>query len=129
MGQRYATSVVHFDISIQAETNVGYYSGPTVTNVDKTNAPPFDGSNTQCFLSQFINAIYVINGDASNPYAIHIFSGSSKTWTVQNVQGADGFDVTNMKAILDHDTNVFCESGSEILILLSGDGQGSRVGR
>ncbi|KAG9008136.1 hypothetical protein FRB94_013693 [Tulasnella sp. JGI-2019a] len=81
-------------------------SGSSVTAISSTNAPPFDGVNTQCFLAQFNNAIYVINGDASNPLNIHVFDPTAQTWSVQSVT-AGGIDPTSIQAILDHDTNVF----------------------
>lgn len=47
-----------------------------------------------------------MNGDASNPSAVHIFNPASKSWTTQSV--TDGtFDPSSFDAILDHDTNVF----------------------
>ncbi|KAG9010796.1 hypothetical protein FRB90_007640 [Tulasnella sp. 427] len=85
-------------------------SGPSVTTVDTTNAPPMNGNNTQCFLAQFYNAIYVLNGDSSNPNAVHIFNANSKTWSVQSID-TPAFDITSASAILDHDTNVFFALG------------------
>lgn len=68
-----------------------------------------NGNNTQCFLAQFYNAIYVLDGDSSNPNAVHIFNPNSKTWSIQSISGPDHFDITSAGVILDHDTNVFCE--------------------
>lgn len=82
-------------------------SGAKVTTLDSTNAPPMDGNNTQCFLAQFYNAIYVLDGDSSNPNAVHIFNPSSKTWSIQSISAPDHFDITSAGVILDHDTNVF----------------------
>lgn len=82
-----------------------------MTAVSKTNAPPFDGPNTQCYLSQFNNAIYVINGDNANPLNVHVFDPTAQAWTVQPTI-AGGVDPTTVQAILDHDTNVFCELGT-----------------
>lgn len=76
--------------------------------VPKVNAPPFDGNNTQCFLAQFFNAIYVLDGDASDPSAVHIFDAASQAWTVQKVSDG-GIDPTSVVVVLDHDTNVLCK--------------------
>lgn len=56
---------------------------------------------------QFFNAIYVIDGDKSNPSDIHIFDAASKSWSTQKTT-AGSFDPTDATVILDHDTNVFC---------------------
>ncbi|KAG8889475.1 hypothetical protein FRB98_004160 [Tulasnella sp. 332] len=82
------------------------WAAGSVTAISKTNAPPFDGPNTQCFLSQFNNAIYVINGDKANPLNVHIFDPTAQSWSVQSTT-AGGVDPTSVQAILDHDTNVF----------------------
>lgn len=80
-----------------------------MTALNSTNQPPFNGNNTQCFLAQFFNAIYVLDGDAANPNNVHIFNADQQTWTVQQTKPANGFNPTDVVAILDHDTNVFCE--------------------
>ncbi|KAG6332950.1 hypothetical protein ID866_6145 [Astraeus odoratus] len=67
---------------------------------------PFDGANTTCYLSQYTNAIYVLNGDSQNPSSIYIYDASAKSWTTQAVT-AGSFDPASFDAILDHDTNVF----------------------
>ncbi|KAG8954975.1 hypothetical protein FRC04_010459 [Tulasnella sp. 424] len=82
-------------------------SGAKVTSLDSTNAPPMNGNNTQCFLAQFYNAIYVLDGDSSNPNAVHIFNPNSKTWSIQSISVPEHFDITSAGVILDHDTNVF----------------------
>ena len=50
-----------------------------------------------------------MNGDASNPSAVHIYDAATKSWTTQSVTTGK-FDPSNFNAILDHDTNVFCET-------------------
>lgn len=90
-------------------TPLGESPGPKVTALNDTNAPPMNGNNTQCFLAQFFNAIYVLDGDSSKPNAVHIFNANSKTWSIQSTSAPDRFDVTSAGVILDHDTNVFCE--------------------
>ena len=67
---------------------------------------PFDGTNTTCYLAQFFNTIYVMNGDKSNPSDVHIYDATSKSWTTQKVT-TGSFDPSSFDAILDHDTNVF----------------------
>ena len=47
-----------------------------------------------------------MNGDASNPSAVHIFNAASKSWSTQAVTTGT-FDPSSFTAILDHDTNVF----------------------
>ena len=69
---------------------------------------PFDGANTSCYLAQFFNAIYVLNGDAKNPNSIYIYDAGSKSWSSQTATPGS-LDYSSAKAILDHDTNVFCE--------------------
>ncbi|KIK66162.1 hypothetical protein GYMLUDRAFT_38686 [Collybiopsis luxurians FD-317 M1] len=109
-----ATPCVAFDASFNlyafgfngkdynAGTSDSWGSG-TASDVTASGRPPFDASNTTCYLSQFYNAIYVLNGDNSNPNNVHIFDPSKKSWTTQTTTGGpDGFS-----AILDHDTNVF----------------------
>lgn len=68
---------------------------------------PFDGQQTTCYLSQFFNAIYVLDGDASDPTSIHIFDAKSASWSTQKVQPG-GPDPNTLTAILDHDSNDFC---------------------
>jgi len=61
-----------------------------------------------CFVCfKYANAIYVIDGDKSNPSTIHIYDATAKSWTRQNVTTGT-FDPTSFNAILDHDTNLFC---------------------
>ncbi|THG96499.1 hypothetical protein EW026_g5343 [Hermanssonia centrifuga] len=67
---------------------------------------PFDGANTTCYLAQFFNAVYVMNGDASNPSAVYIYDAGAKSWSTQSVTTGT-FDPSSFNAILDHDTNVF----------------------
>jgi len=85
----------------------GWANVPTGIVMPTTGRPPFDGPNTQCFTAEYFNTIYVLNADASQPNAIHIFDATSKTWTTQQTTVPDGLDLTSMVAILDHDTNVF----------------------
>jgi len=68
--------------------------------------PPFDGGNTQCFLAEYFNVIYVLDGDNSNPGDVHIFNVQSQNWTTQKTS-LSGADPSSFISILDHDTNVF----------------------
>ncbi|KAG9311614.1 hypothetical protein JVU11DRAFT_7824 [Chiua virens] len=76
------------------------------TDVTTSGRPPFDGANTTCYLSQYANAIYVLNGDSKNPSSLYIFDAAAKSWTTQATT-LGSFDTTSFDAILDHDTNVF----------------------
>ena len=67
---------------------------------------PFDGANTTCYLAQFFDVVYVMNGDASDPSSVHIYDAAAKSWSKQAVT-TGGFDPNNFVTILDHDTNVF----------------------
>ncbi|KAJ3721417.1 hypothetical protein DFJ43DRAFT_684085 [Lentinula guzmanii] len=110
-----ASSCVAFDASwnlyafgfngkdYNAGTSDSWASG-IASDITASGRPPFDGSNTTCYLSQFYNAIYVLNGDSSNPSNVHVFDPTAKSWTTQVTSGGptDGYS-----AVLDHDTNVF----------------------
>ncbi|KAH7882828.1 hypothetical protein F5I97DRAFT_1780904, partial [Phlebopus sp. FC_14] len=76
------------------------------TDITASGRPPFDGANTTCYLSQYANAIYVLNGDSQNPSSVYIYDASTKSWTTQAVT-TGSFDPSSFGAILDHDTNVF----------------------
>jgi len=82
------------------------WASGTATDITASGRPPFDGSGTTCYLSQYTNAIYVTNGDKSNPSNIHIYDATAKSWSTQSVT-AGSFDPTSFNAILDHDTNEF----------------------
>ncbi|KAH9941313.1 uncharacterized protein BXZ73DRAFT_42126 [Epithele typhae] len=93
------------------------WASGTATDITATGRPPFDGTNTTCYLSQFFNAVYVIDGDKANPSNVHIYDAGSKSWTTQQTT-AGTFDPTSYHAILDHDTNVFyAVSKSELFFL------------
>jgi len=82
------------------------WASGTATDITASGRPPFDGTNTTCFLSQFTNAIYVTNGDKSNPSSIYIYDATAKSWSTQAVTTGT-FDPSSFNAILDHDTNEF----------------------
>ncbi|KAG7446754.1 uncharacterized protein BT62DRAFT_1005135 [Guyanagaster necrorhizus] len=112
-----ASSCVAFDISwnllafgldgkdYNAGTKDSWASG-SAKNITTSGRPPFDGTNTTCYLSQFYNAIYVLNADSSNPSNIYIYNAASSSWSTQTVTTGN-FDVSDFVAILDHDTNIF----------------------
>jgi hypothetical protein len=85
----------------------GWAQNPQGTPMTATGAPPFDGPNTQCYLAQFFNSIYVIDGDKANPGNVHIFNAASQSWSTQTTTLSTGLDLNTATAILDHDTNVF----------------------
>lgn len=82
------------------------WTNGTATDITATGRPPFDGSNTTCYLAQFYNAVYVLNGDSKNPSSVYIYDAAKKAWSTQSVTTGT-FDSSDFKAILDHDTNVF----------------------
>ncbi|KAI0317323.1 hypothetical protein OF83DRAFT_1058883 [Amylostereum chailletii] len=88
-----------------AGTQDAWASG-SASDITASGRPPFDGSNTTCYLSQFTNAIYVANGDKANPSNIHIYDAAAKSWSTQTTTTGT-FDPTSFDATLDHDTNVF----------------------
>jgi len=75
-------------------------------DITTTGRPPFNGVNTTCYLSQFTNAIYVLNADSANPSSIYLYDATAKSWSTQSVT-TGAFDPSSFSAILDHDTNVF----------------------
>ncbi|THH09570.1 hypothetical protein EW145_g1911 [Phellinidium pouzarii] len=86
------------------------WTGSSATDITASGRPPFDGSNTTCYLAQFFNAIYVLNADSSDSTSVYIYNPTGKSWSKQPVttpSGSPSFDPTDFKAILDHDTNVF----------------------
>jgi len=88
------------------------WTSGSATDITANGRPPFDGTNTTCYLAQFFNAIYVLNGDKSNPTNIGIYDAQAKSWSTQTTGTGSGgsggsFDYGNFQAILDHDTNVF----------------------
>ncbi|KAG6830773.1 hypothetical protein H0H87_007172 [Tephrocybe sp. NHM501043] len=111
------SSCIAFDISwnllafgfngkdYNAGTQDSWASG-TATDITTSGRPPFDGSNTKCYLSQFTNAIYVLGADASSDASIYIYDASAKSWSTQAIT-VGAFDPSSYDAILDHDTNVF----------------------
>ncbi|KAF8621239.1 hypothetical protein AX15_007951 [Amanita polypyramis BW_CC] len=76
------------------------------TDITTSGRPPFNGANTTCYLSEYINAIYVLGADSSNPSAIYIYDATAKSWSTQTVTTGN-FNPASFDAILDHDTNVF----------------------
>ncbi|TDL24667.1 hypothetical protein BD410DRAFT_786206 [Rickenella mellea] len=82
-------------------------SSTPATDISTSGRPPFDGSTTSCYLSQFDNAIYALSADSSKPTAVYIYDATAKSWSTQSVDNSVGFDPSNFVAILDHDTDVF----------------------
>ncbi|KAF7972809.1 hypothetical protein HWV62_16998 [Athelia sp. TMB] len=81
-------------------------AGTPAADITTTGRPPFDGANTTCYLAQYFNAIYVINGDVANPNSVYIYNVATPGWSMQQTTPG-GFSFANFGAILDHDTNVF----------------------
>ncbi|KDR73239.1 hypothetical protein GALMADRAFT_251824 [Galerina marginata CBS 339.88] len=100
-----------------AGTQDTWSSSGAPTDITTSGRPPFNSASTTCYLSQFTNAIYVLNADTANPTSVYIYDATAKTWSTQSVT-AGKFDPTNFAAILDHDTNVFyAYSNGEIFSL------------
>jgi len=100
-----------------AGTQDTWGSSDAPTDITTQGRPPFDTVNTSCYLSQFTNAIYVVNADSANPSSVFIYDATAKSWSTQSVTTGK-FDPTNFEAILDHDTNVFyAYSGGELFSL------------
>jgi hypothetical protein len=83
-----------------------FWFGRLSTHVLTLTRRPFNGANTQCFLAQYFNALYVLDGDTSLPNAVHIFNFVSRSWSTLTVQ-LNGVSHQDVVAILDRDTNVF----------------------
>ncbi|KAJ7598611.1 hypothetical protein C8J56DRAFT_848436 [Mycena floridula] len=93
-----------------AGTQDAWASG-TASDITATGRPPFDGTGTTCYLSQFGNLIYVMGADKSNPTSIAVYDVAGKSWFTQAASTGE-FDPTKAIAILDHDTDVFYAFGA-----------------
>jgi len=91
------------DVNLGAQST---WSSPNPQAIATSGRPPFDGTNTMCFLSQYNNAIYVLGADNANPANIYIYDATDNLWTMSVVTTA-GVDPSNLVTILDHDTNEF----------------------
>jgi hypothetical protein len=89
-----------------AGTQDTWKNSAPASEITASGRPPFDGSNTTCYLSQFYNAIYVMGADSANPSSVYIYNVAAKSWSTQSVT-TGSFDPASFNAILDHDTNVF----------------------
>jgi len=135
-----ASPCVAFDVSFNlyafglggkdwtAGTQDTWASAKNATDITAAGRPPFDGANTSCYLAQFFNAIYVLNGDSKNPNSIYIYDAVAKTWSTQSTTPGT-FDYSSAHAILDHDTNVFYAfSKGQLFSLNMGELRGSSSG-
>jgi len=56
-------------------------AAPSPVALTSTGRPPWTGNNTACSLSQYSNAVYVLDADASNPgvrlalFGVDVFNG------------------------------------------------------
>jgi len=89
-----------------ATTQDNWTGSNKATDVTISGRPPFDGTNTTCYLSQFQNAIYVVGADEANPTSVYIYNAATTAWSQQPTTPG-GFNTSSFTAILDHDTNVF----------------------
>ncbi|KZT61714.1 hypothetical protein CALCODRAFT_349347 [Calocera cornea HHB12733] len=91
------------------DVNLGLQSSwasPTSAAVATSGRPPFTGTNIQCFLSQYNNAIYILGADNANPANVYIYDATGNSWSMSQVTAA-GVDPASQVSVLDHDTNVF----------------------
>ncbi|KAH9831157.1 uncharacterized protein C8Q71DRAFT_782995 [Rhodofomes roseus] len=96
------------------------WSSGSATDITTSGRPSFDAPNTTCYLSQYYNAVYVMNGDSSDKSAVYIYDAAKKSWSTQSVTTGK-FDPSNFVAVLDHDTNVFYAiSGTDLYFLNMG---------
>jgi len=104
------------DVSLGPSSN--WNASPLgMSNLTRTGRPPFNSNNTQCFFSQFQNALYVINADTTQPSNVHIFSYDTQSWSTQGVS-AGGTNPYTLNAILDRDTNVFFALSDSVIYQL-----------
>ncbi|GBE87658.1 hypothetical protein SCP_1103350 [Sparassis crispa] len=97
------------------------WTSGSATDITTSGRPSFDGTNTTCYLSQFYNAVYVMNGDSSNPSSVYIYDAGAQSWSTQSVTTGK-FNPASFEAILDHDTNViYALSGGDLFYLNMGD--------
>jgi len=103
----YVFNLGNNDYSLGPQGNL--QSGSATRLTASGNRPPFTGNNMQCFLSQFEDSIYILGADANNLTNVFIFNAATPGWSTQttDIAQAPGIDLTNIPAILDHDTNVF----------------------
>jgi hypothetical protein len=66
---------------------------------------------------QFSNAVYILGADKTNPSAINIYDATAKAWSTQKVD-TGSFDPKAFSAILDRDTNVFCEQDTRSVLVV-----------
>ncbi|EJT99355.1 hypothetical protein DACRYDRAFT_23912 [Dacryopinax primogenitus] len=91
------------DVNVGAQSS---WNSPNPQAIATSGRPPFDGTNTQCFLSQYNNAIYILGADNANPANVYIYDATDNSWSMSVVTTA-GVDPNSVVSILDHDTNVF----------------------
>ncbi|ORY29526.1 hypothetical protein BCR39DRAFT_495391 [Naematelia encephala] len=112
-----ASPCVQFDTSFNlyafggtSDVNLGQntsWASPSPQTLTTTGRPPWTGNDTQCLLSQYNNAMYVLNADAANPSDIYIYSFGSSSWSTQTTSSAPTNFGGRSSSVLDHDTNVF----------------------
>ncbi|KAI9353408.1 hypothetical protein DFJ73DRAFT_642336, partial [Zopfochytrium polystomum] len=112
-----------YDKDYSAGSDPNAWASPSLTLLPSAGRPPFNGANTQCFLTQFYNAMYVLNGDASNPSDVHIYDFAGSKWSTQKIASSGSApNPSTLVATIDHDTNVFYAYDAGLLYFLSFDG-------
>ncbi|KAL7415643.1 hypothetical protein BDY24DRAFT_381758 [Mrakia frigida] len=92
------------DVKLGAQST---WAAPTVENLTSTGRPPYTGPSLTCYLSQSLNALYLLGGSSSSPSDIYIYSFSSSSWSIQPTSSAPDFTASSTGSVLDHDTNTF----------------------
>lgn len=85
-------------------TDIG--PAPTAQTLTTTGRPPWTGNTTQCLLSQYNNALYVLGGDASDLTKIYIYDFGGSSWSTQTTSSPPPNLGSRSASVLDHDTNV-----------------------
>lgn len=93
------------------------WGSPNPTTLTTSGRPPWTGNATQCFLSQFNNAMYVLGADESDLTKVYIYDFAGDAWSTQSTTSPPSNLGGRSGSVLDHDTNV-------IFTLPSGSGAG-----
>lgn len=101
-----------------SDVNLGQnttWAQPQVKTLSTSGRPTWTGNNTLCLLSQYNNALVVLNADSSSASNVYIYDFAGDAWSTQTTSSAPS-GLASASAILDHDTNV-------VYALPSGDAQ------
>lgn len=91
-----------------SDVNLGQnstWSSPSAKTLSTNGRPSWTGNNTLCLLSQYNNALVVLNADSSSSSDVYIYDFAGDSWSTQTTSSAPS-NLALASAILDHDTNV-----------------------